>query len=678
MLVLALIALGFPASVPAYAAEKPPYADLAEKCRLACSGGGALLCGENGPSVEIKTYAPPAEGMGVGCVKNGDKWEIKAFFEKDLKCSVERSTLVPENVKVLTSEGREVASSGLVCTCTFRGGKEGGSYGCTVGEASLPFCSMPLNIAEYRSTWHFCWFCEPFKKVVELIAGPKGLAKKAFANYGDKVTALIAAGFCIWLALYVFKLLNPISGVGVKNGWEMASPIGGMAFRAMLAAILIKTGGGGIYEFFVVPAIQLATAVALKLNYVSESASAGVNSADAFAAMNESLSAFFEQSAYIIMDIIANGVLLIRYSVSKSEKSGCFFPVASPFFSGVMLAVAGSVLVVQFPLKFINALLRLAFVCVLMPFIIAAWVFSGVASVFKGFVEQAFNMVANVCTTFMFAGLSVYICRRFIENFYQVKKDPSCVKDCEMMNMPFDNVDEMNRIFNVAPDQSGDLRLFLVLTALLLLIFLIGRIPLFGSAIASAAAGLAKGGARAAGMGIMNMPGMLEKTMDMGNSMSAAFSGVKEPEKNNLNEQALNLVKARVYKPAGKAAATLGNAVITNPRGTGRKIAARFGYAQSLASDTATDMSGSRHALARFLSKPMGLIIGAMGLASPKFIGAREEVYRNLDQRFANAKSLKSGVKNYMTESRHGVVRKTAKLGGWIAGLKEFFGNRKV
>jgi hypothetical protein len=472
----------------------------------------------------------------------------------------------------------------------------------------------------------------------------------------------MAVGYLVWLAAYVFKLINPISGVNVKSGWEMANSVGGMTFKVAIAAIVIKSGGGVIYDFFVVPVIQLGTAVAMTLNNRPEGTIESVKSvkeaSSGFQAMNGAINGFMEGAACIIMDVVANGFLLIRYSVSNkaSGNGSCFFPALAPFASGVMMAVAGTILVVQFPMKLINCLLRLAMVCVLMPFLIVCWVFNSIA-LFKGFVDKGVNLIINICTTFLFASLSVYILRQFLESFY---------------DLPYENAAKLQEQLSIMPDRDGNIKLFFFMVLLLLFIFMVGKIPLFGKLMSFAASGAKK----AAIGGALST---LDKGMDTDNKMSAEFSEIKEPDdkggKANLNAIANNFVKARVYNPVNKALNKAADAA-AHPLDTLKSVPQKIGAIRERAGKALKSGTAEK---AVWGGGKLGTLAGLFSTVADfatnnTYIAGRREIYANLDQRFANSKAVHNGVTNYMKGSHYGVVRRLAGIGGVIGFIRELAG----
>ena len=383
------------------------------------------------------------------------------------------------------------------------------------------FCSLPEDPKAYRDAWRVCWYCPPFSFVIGKIAGPDGIAKSAFNNLGGLCVTLMALGFAIWLAHYVFTLINPITGMNVGSGWDMARAIGPILFKMMLVAIIIANKGEVIYSYFVVPVIQLAASIAFALNG-PDLAETHINTdagADAFTELYNAMDGFLRGTAYMIMDIMSNGMLLIRFSLAIGTM--CIFQAMQPFFTGLVMMVAALILVVQFPLKLINAVMRLAFVSVLMPFALVAWVFP--VKLLQGMVTKIVDMIVSIATTFTFAALSVFICRKFLQHFYDGKLDYTSVDNL---------VSQLNIM--VSEYKEGEPQLFQILVVLLVVILIVCNLPAFAKAMA-----MAKSAVKAGGRAAWSVASTVGQ--DSGNSMSAAFSGVSDG-KNNMNAAAYKLV----------------------------------------------------------------------------------------------------------------------------------------
>ncbi|GHU00784.1 hypothetical protein FACS1894186_2130 [Alphaproteobacteria bacterium] len=288
-----------------------------------------------------------------------------------------------------------------------------------VGAAAQPpaegFCTPPASVSEYKKWFlEFCWYCEPFKKLMEVIPP---LSKSTFEALRKPLTALLAAGFLVWLAFHTLIKMGSGFFKGGSIGEAYYSQIIAGAFRVIVAAMLLNAGMEWLWEY----TVNLVGSIGLSLAEEIVGSTKGANSGTGGDIVREgsatgacvptSLSGttgfpyiiarmgnILQSFNCALMDLIASGTLLFKYSFIVADKSGgCNLPQFSMLLAGVLMMLFGIALVIRAPLKLVDAMFQLVIVAVLLPMAVVAWVFPST----RGFAKNIFNLLVGALGMFI-------------------------------------------------------------------------------------------------------------------------------------------------------------------------------------------------------------------------------------------------------------------------------------
>ena len=266
-----------------------------------------------------------------------------------------------------------------------------------------------------------CFFC-PLARLIFDVAN--NITIDSFRYFASGLTAVLAVMFGIWLAL---AALQQVFSMTKQDAPKFLSAIVKQGFKYLLAAFLL-VNAGELFSYFIVPVLDggLAMGKAIQAerdplpdDYVSlepttpavyfNSKGIGSNGRGLYQSINEYLTVLQQNISYmqaIGTTLFCVGSHELFTNILKNFKSGL-----SMMFLGAILTVFGFLLTISFGFYFMDAILQLAILGVMLPFMIAGWPFKATAQ----YASTGFKMLLNTFFVMFFTGFVVSVCMTLVD-----------------------------------------------------------------------------------------------------------------------------------------------------------------------------------------------------------------------------------------------------------------------
>ncbi|MDR2902850.1 MAG: hypothetical protein LBU87_07110 [Lactobacillales bacterium] len=301
----------------------------------------------------------------------------------------------------------------------------------------------PTSFTEFFLKWvtddfSGCWFCGVFSTIFDAV---NQLATYSVENLSASFLVILGIGILFFLVFKVGKMFVQFQNVDLMQFMdELLKPLG----RAMIAAALLIFSLS-IFEIVVNPFLKMSldlseaifTATSKsdfsvvmvqrsntaggtnQLNNVTyekkDFSQTGDSNTKGTALKGEVKAALLYNMRLLSSSLIfgmASGVFFIIKSFSAAFLSFKVFPSIYMLFMGIILLITYSAIYLTFPLKLFDALVRLAFVCALMPLWIVLWVFPATVD----YTKKAWGMFLNTCLLFVTLSVSLGFILIILEN----------------------------------------------------------------------------------------------------------------------------------------------------------------------------------------------------------------------------------------------------------------------
>ena len=290
-----------------------------------------------------------------------------------------------------------------------------------------------------------CFFC-PLARLI--FDAANNITIESFSYFASGLTAVIAVMFGIWLAL---AALQQVFSMTKQDAPKFLSAIVKQGFKYLLAAFLL-VNAGELFSYFIVPVLDggLAMGKAIQAgkdplpdDYVSlepttpavyfNSKGIGSNGRGLYQSINEYLTVLQQNISYmqaVGTTLFCVGSHELFTNILKNFKSGL-----SMMFLGAILTVFGFLLTISFGFYFMDAILQLAILGVMLPFMIAGWPFKATAQ----YASTGFKMLLNTFFVMFFTGFVVSVCMTLVD---QTLNQTTAIEEADQENSGLEGLAE--------------------------------------------------------------------------------------------------------------------------------------------------------------------------------------------------------------------------------------------
>lgn len=379
----------------AQACDHPSQKGMPGFTRAGCGSNYAIHLHfevEKGPVSSASTQATPSNVMAPYC---GDLQALCGDCPQDSNECLGRG-ISPAGTGI-TNDGHYV---------------DDGSGGGASGEADSPECSL----AGYLNS-DSCVFCELFKKIFNAAST---IAKTANDKLAVPSRNVVSVGFMIWLAIFILKSMATYQPA--KSG-DILKGIIFQGFRVTVIVLILSSWLYQIMDLTLNPVMQTGLEFSQSLNpnstcnkeadymknIMGYDASKGYQ-ADSNGGLSIDLGASILCSIKNLEDSVSVMSALGSYSLCISIHKYSLFdlkfiPHLGYFTTGIVLWIAGTVLLLAFPWCLVDCILQLCIAAAMIPCAIAAYAFK----ITQKYISIVWNFFMNAMFNVVFLSIIIYI-----------------------------------------------------------------------------------------------------------------------------------------------------------------------------------------------------------------------------------------------------------------------------
>lgn len=262
-------------------------------------------------------------------------------------------------------------------------------------------------VSEYRKSFDTCLFCKIFKILFNTASI---IAKKAYETLAQSIAILVAVGTALWLA---FLILKYVSSLETKDPRNMMKEIFNQLFVVFVVEFfLLGSNSVDFMNIIITPIFETGMNLA---NLVLADSGGNTCNPESTAGILEDggLPSSIGTSVVCVVDAIQNKLADIIAIGSTSMCVGLFvksweevplFPHFGYLFSGLVIWIAGFLMLLMYPWLLVDALLQLCLSVMFLPIAIGGYAFKYTRSLFVGKVWGAL-----MTAMFMFVFLAIVI-----------------------------------------------------------------------------------------------------------------------------------------------------------------------------------------------------------------------------------------------------------------------------
>lgn len=462
---------------PLTAAEFAQQAETSEGNRAALALSNAesndmIVCGSTDVVCDTKsqyclkcayfttTAGAPTEVVNGKCVpkKGADTKNLRSLWPADDQCPEEGDGALLQKLYggaqdiVITIENKHFFNDGGIWTPATDwvrethqfGDSKGRQYTLVTGknptihyagkDSSFSGCEVfPVKLHNIRG----CFFCPLARLIFDT---SNEMTKKSFSYFAEGFIAILVVMFAIWLAL---AALQQVFSMTKQDAPKFLSAIVKQGFKFLLA-ILLLANSNTLFDYFIVPVLSGGLAIGqniqtedvkLEKNYEPKISS---TSADYFnitqadgTGLYQKIDAYLTnlQGKIAYMQAVGTTLFCVGGHELFSGKPGeemlrNFKSGLGLMFLGAILTVFGFLLTISFGFYFLDAILQLAILGVMLPFMIAGWPFKATAQ----YASTGFSMLLNTFFVMFFTGFVVSVCLVLVDNALQTGRTSNIAK----------------------------------------------------------------------------------------------------------------------------------------------------------------------------------------------------------------------------------------------------------
>lgn len=309
-------------------------------------------------------------------------------------------------------------------------------------------CTMQEYLKEYADA---CWFCDVFDKLVTAV---NALSKEVFNKLSKDFLGLMGVGILFLILFKVGKILVSLQEVDLMQFLnDLFKPLGRAIIASALLGVSLGAGQQTVFYLITEPIADVSVLLGEKIlsttlgsvklidtkGVVSQQEqlennlkqTSGSNSAKLLSEANTALEAEnsnptdkplgdgFSKMLKAWMSSISSSFVVGIALGGSFVKYACddFFDQIPMFLSGIIIWLAFWMIYLMFPLKIVNAFVRLAFILTLMPLWIVLWVFPATA----GYTKKAWEMFISSCLLLVIISVMVALAVMLMNNIVPTK-----------------------------------------------------------------------------------------------------------------------------------------------------------------------------------------------------------------------------------------------------------------
>ena len=323
--------------------------------------------------------------------------------------------------ETFTSNGKSynLVISGKNPTIQYAGDSNNKSFkGCEV---------LPVKLYNMQG----CFFCPLARLIFDT---SNDMTRDSFNYFAEGFIAVLVVMFAIWLAL---AALQQVFSMTKQDAPKFLSAIVKQGFKFLLAGLLLANSNT-LFEYFIVPVLEggLAMGRAIQtvevslrddykplqsqtaadyFNLTQTSEVVSVNGKETtvnkglYQKIDEYLAGLQGHIAY--MQAVGTTLFCVGGHEAITLKLEEFKSGLSMMFLGAILTVFGFLLTISFGFYFLDAILQLAILGVMLPFMIAGWPFKATAQ----YASTGFKMLLNTFFVMFFTGFVVSVSMTLVD-----------------------------------------------------------------------------------------------------------------------------------------------------------------------------------------------------------------------------------------------------------------------
>lgn len=249
-----------------------------------------------------------------------------------------------------------------------------------------------VNIDQLIELYAPCWFCDLF---LDIYTAAGEFSYASYVVLRKDLQGILAIGLGIWLCVNIGEHVGSVAPVDPAEFWRKVTArlFAGVVVAAALGDNINPTD---IYGYVMIPIIEGTTrfsAALLDSDCSTVMENAGALSAQAGNAFPASTGEALQCVLRTMNAHVAKGMALGLALLFDGLPTGItdFAPEFGKITSGLLLMTVFFLILIAFPLRLVDAVVRLGIIGALLPLFMVAWVFPST----QGFVGKGFGMLVN-------------------------------------------------------------------------------------------------------------------------------------------------------------------------------------------------------------------------------------------------------------------------------------------
>ncbi len=278
--------------------------------------------------------------------------------------------------------------------------------------AENAIASEKCNIEAYRNSYTGCIFCDLFRVLFDTASN---LAKLSYTSLSDAMVDLVIIGMALWLAITILKF---ISAFDVKEPRTLIKTILNQAFVVVCVVVILKSDIQEFINLIVTPVFNTGMALAQLVTsgqtgqtcsgFTQVTENGGLPSS-----IGNNILCTIQSIQGKILDVLTIGSTSLCIAVKVESFHGIWLlPHLGYLIVGLVLWIAGIMLMLIYPWLLIDSILQLSIASALIPVAIAAYAFPITR---KKYVSKVWETFMMAMFTFLFLTIVIFIITTGIE-----------------------------------------------------------------------------------------------------------------------------------------------------------------------------------------------------------------------------------------------------------------------
>ena len=268
------------------------------------------------------------------------------------------------------------------------------------------------NIEAYRNSYTDCIFCDLFRVLFDTASS---MAKLSYTSLSEVMVTLVLVGMALWLAMTILKF---ISAFDVKEPRTLIKTIFNQAFVVICVVVILKSDIQEFIDLIVTPVFNTGMALAqlVTSGQTGQTCSGFTPVAEGGglpASIGNNILCTIQSIQGKILDVLTLGSTSLCIAIKvKSFEHIWLLPHLGYLIVGLVLWIAGILLMFIYPWLLIDSILQLSIASALIPVAIAAYAFPITR---KKYVSKVWETFMMAMFTFLFLTIVIFIITTGIE-----------------------------------------------------------------------------------------------------------------------------------------------------------------------------------------------------------------------------------------------------------------------